>query len=109
MNPPTMTWPDRRLNITTIILAVFILLPACYGFGKKFFELVALVGDEEGTFAILPVVNYLLASLGFAMLFVWAMLHGMFRDVEAPKQEMLANEAILDAEAEEELAAWKGD
>jgi hypothetical protein len=109
MNATTTDRPGRRLNVTTLILAVFILLPACFGFGKKFFELVVLVGDEEGAFAILPVVNYLLASLGFAMLFIWAMLHGMFRDLEAPKRAMLANEAKLDAETEEDLAAWKGD
>jgi hypothetical protein len=100
---------NRRLNVTTLILAVFILIPACYGFGKKFVELVSLVGDEEGSFAVMPVVNYLLASLGFAMLFLWAMLHGMFRDIEAPKQAMLDNEAFLDAETEEACAAWKGD
>jgi hypothetical protein len=109
MNPPSPARQARRLNVTTVILAVFILGPACYGFGKKFVELVSLVGDEEGSFAILPVVNYLLASLGFAMLFVWAMLHGMFRDVEAPKQAMLENEALLDAETADECAAWKGD
>jgi hypothetical protein len=109
MNPFPTPGQARRLNVTTVILGVFILLPACYGFGRKFAELVALVGDEEGTFAVLPVVNYLLASLGFAMLFLWAMLHGMFRDVEAPKQTMLDNEARLDAEAQEEREAWQGD
>jgi hypothetical protein len=109
MNPFPTPRQARRLNVTTVILGVFILVPACYGFVRKFVELVALVGDEEGTFAVLPVVNYLLASLGFAMLFLWAMLHGMFRDVEAPKRTMLDNEARLDAEAQEEREAWKGD
>jgi hypothetical protein len=109
MNPFPTARQARRLNITTVILAVFILVPACYGFGRKFIELLALVGDEEGSFAILPVVNYLLASLGFAMLFVWAMLGGMFRDIEAPKRTMLDNEARLDAEVQEEREAWKGD
>jgi hypothetical protein len=99
----------RRLNITTLILAVFILIPACYGFGRKFLELLALVGDEEGSFAVMPVLNYLLASLGFAMLFLWAMFQGMFHDIEAPKRTMLETEAQLDAEAEEERDTWKGD
>ncbi len=98
-----------RFNWTTLILAVVILLPAAYGFGRKFYELVILTGDEEGAFAIVPIANYLLASLGFAMLFVWAMFQGMFRDIEKPKETMLANEAKLDAEAEEEREAWKGD
>jgi nitrogen fixation-related uncharacterized protein len=97
-----------RFNWTTWILAVFILLPAAYGFGRKFYELVVLIDEEEGAFTIMPIVNYLLASLGFAMLFLWAILHGMFRDIEAPKETMLANEAKLDAEAEEERESWKG-
>jgi hypothetical protein len=99
----------RRLNWTTWILAVFILLPAAYGFGRKFYELVVMINEEEGAFTIMPIVNYLLASLGFAMLFLWAILHGMFRDIEGPKDTMLANEAKLDAEALEEREAWKGD
>ncbi len=104
----TPTAGPRRLNVITIILAVFILLPACYGFFKKFLELVSLVGDEEGSFAVMPVMNYLLASCGFLMLFLWAMCHGMFRDIEQPKVTMMENEARLDAEAEEERDAWKG-
>jgi hypothetical protein len=109
MNPTPTAGQTRRLNTITTILAVFILLPACYGFGRKFYELVSLVGDEEGSFAVMPVANYLLASLGFAMLFLWAMIHGMFRDIEQPKVTMMENEARLDAEAEEERDAWKGD
>ena len=109
MTPPSTAGPARRLNAITIILAVFILLPACYGFGKKFLELLSLVGDEEGSFAVMPVTNYLLASLGFLLLFLWAMCHGMFRDIERPKLTMMDNEARLDAEAEEEREAWKGD
>jgi hypothetical protein len=109
MTPTPTARQARRLNVTTIILAVFILLPACYGFGRKFLELVSLVGDEEGSFAVMPVMNYLLASLGFALLFLWAMCHGMFRDIERPKVTMMENEARLDAEAEEERDAWKGD
>jgi hypothetical protein len=93
----------------TLFLAIFILIPACYGFLRKFFELVALVGDDEGSFAIMPVVNYLLASLGFGMLFLWAMLQGMFKDLEAPKRTMLETEAQLDAETAEERDLWKGD
>lgn len=99
----------RRLNYSTVVLAVFILIPACYGFGRKFLELVALVGDEEGSFAVMPVLNYLLASLGFGMLFLWAMFQGMFHDLEAPKRTMLDTEAQLDAEVEEERNLWKGD
>lgn len=96
----------RRLNGATLLLAVLILVPACYGFAKKFWELLTLVGDEEGDFAIMPVANYLLAGVGFLLLFFWAILHGMFRDIERPKVDMLANERRLDAE-EEALAQHK--
>ena len=43
-------------------------------------------------------MNYLLASAGFFCLLVWAAWNGMFRDIEKPKDEMLANEALLDRE-----------
>jgi nitrogen fixation-related uncharacterized protein len=42
------------------------------------------------------VVNYLLASLGFFCLLMWAALNGMFRDLEQPKYNMLENERELD-------------
>lgn len=106
MRPTVRT--SRRLHGPTLLLAVCILVPAGYGFLRKFYELCILAGNDEGAFTILPIVNYLLASLGFAMLFFWAMLHGMFRDIERPKETMLANEAKLDAEAEDDRDAWKG-
>lgn len=99
----------RRLSWVTLVLAVVILVPALYGFGRKFVEFLLLVGDPEGAFAVVPVVNYLLVFVGFALLFLWAVWHGMFRDIEKPKHTMLANEARLDEEAEEERDAWKGD
>jgi hypothetical protein len=80
-----------------VALAVGLLVPALFGFGNKFREFILLYGgDEEGSFALMPILNYLLASLGFFMLFCWAVLHGMFRNIEMPKQTMLANERRLD-------------
>ena len=46
--------------------------------------------------AISPVVNYLLASVGFFFLFCWAIFNGMFGDIEGPKRAMLENERMLD-------------
>jgi nitrogen fixation-related uncharacterized protein len=84
--------------VVTSILAVVILGFSLYGFGSKFVEFLELArGDEEGAFAITPVVNYLLASLGFICLFMWAVFHGMFSDIERPKHTMLENEEKLDA------------
>jgi hypothetical protein len=42
-------------------------------------------------------MNYLLASLGFFFLLLWAAARGMFRDIERPKYEMLERERLLDS------------
>ena len=82
----------------TIIFGVIILIPSLMGFVVKFGELMALTNDaDDGGFAITPVINYLLASLGFFLLLLWAALNAMFRDLERPKYLMLDNERELDA------------
>ncbi|MFO0909086.1 MAG: hypothetical protein U0794_12185 [Isosphaeraceae bacterium] len=89
----------RRQRWTTIIFALAVLIPSAFGFSRKFTELVALTKvGSDGTFAIVPVVNYLLASLGFFCLFCWAIFNGMFGDVERPKYDMLETERLLDDE-----------
>ena len=87
----------RRAWIVTVIFAIVLLIPSMIGFVMKFIELVAIVrGDSDGAFAITPVVNYLLASLGFLCLLVWATVNGMFHDLEHPKFTMLETERELD-------------
>lgn len=86
--------PGRAI---AIILALAILLPSLWGFGSKFVEFIALYrGESDGTFAISPILNYLLASLGFLFLFGWGTLNGMFRDIEGPKHDLLEHERRLD-------------
>ncbi len=81
----------------TIVLAVLILVPSMYGFVGKFYEFVRIYrGDWEGSFAIAPMLNYLLASGGFLCLFFWATANRMFHDIEEPKHAMLDNEQRLD-------------
>lgn len=97
-----MTTPrnPRTRTLVTLLLAIVILIPSMLGFIDKFVELLALVrGDADGAFAISPVLNYVLASLGFFCLLCWATFHGMFRDIEAPKLAMLETERRLDAQA----------
>jgi hypothetical protein len=90
---------SRGYRLAMTLMALAVLVPSLYGFGTKFFEFIALYrGEPDGAFAIAPILNYLLASSGFLLLFGWAMLNGMFRDIEAPKHAMLENEARLDAE-----------
>lgn len=82
-----------------IVLALVILVPSGLGFCTKFIEFINVFrGPTDSAFAIAPIVNYLLASAGFLLLFGWAAANGMFHDVERPKHTMLDNEAWLDAQ-----------
>jgi hypothetical protein len=83
--------------LVKLLATILVLGPCLYGFGTKFWELINTYRqDSDGAFAIAPIVNYLLASAGFLLMFVWAALNGMFRNIERPKQLMLDNEARLD-------------
>ncbi|NOZ39499.1 MAG: hypothetical protein GXP24_04650 [Planctomycetes bacterium] len=91
-----------------IILAMsIIILGFCaYGFGRKFIELILLLTSDteaaqEGIFAVAPLVNYMLASAGFLCLLGWAAAHGMFTDIERPKQTMLDDDIRLDAQTDD--------
>ena len=77
--------------------AIMILAPSMLGFVAKFLEFInTFRGEADGAFAITPMVNYLLATLGFLSLLFWASMNGMFRDIEAPKETMLQRENDLD-------------
>lgn len=90
---------SRRARVTTLIFAMVILIPSMLGFVAKFIEFMAVFrGQGEGSFAVTPMVNYLLATTGFFCLFGWALIHGMFREIEGPKQRMLETEEWLDAQ-----------
>ena len=90
-------------NLIVQVMSIVILGFCLYGFGSKFIELVRLVvsdseAAQEGVFAVAPLMNYLLASAGFLCLLGWASIHGMFRDIERPKQTMLEVNAQLDSQ-----------
>jgi len=98
----------RPQVITTIVFALVILIPSLLGFANKFREFIMIFrGEVDGVFAITPIMNYLLASLGFFFLFCWAIAHGMFRDLERPKYAMLEDERRLDEEAGEDLPWYR--
>ena len=81
----------------TLFFAVIILVPSMLGFGAKFIEFVnTFRGQSDGAFAITPMVNYMLASLGFLCMLIWATINGMFHDIERPKETMLEREQQLD-------------
>lgn len=108
---PTQPPPFRWRSFLFHLLAVSaFLVPAGVGFTVKYLDLLILFSSgEEGAFAIVPIMNYLLSSLGFFMLFFWAVRHGMFREIEQAKHQMLETERELDAieATEDEVAAWK--
>jgi hypothetical protein len=93
-----MAKQTNRMQVRiTLLLAVLILIPSGYGFAGKFIELIRVYrGESDGAFAVAPMMNYLLASLGFFCLLLWAAAHGMFRDIESPKYDMLTREEALD-------------
>lgn len=86
-----------RAKWITLMFAIVILTPSMMGFVMKFFEFIHTFRDDsQGAFAITPMVNYLLASLGFFCLLLWATMNGMFQDLEKPKHVMLDREIMLD-------------
>lgn len=83
-------------SAVTILLAVMILIPSMFGFVNKFIEFFNVSRESgEGLFAVAPMLNYILASLGFLCMLVWAAANGMFHDIERPKFSMLENEKLL--------------
>lgn len=93
----------RLKNVVLLVMAVAILVPSMLGFVMKFIEFVrTFQGEADGAFAITPMLNYLLASVGFLCMLVWAIANGMFHDLERPKHHMLEVEQDLDRELIEE-------
>lgn len=94
---PPSPHTSRWTLVITLLLSVGILIPSLLGFVNKFIEFYHVVkGEANGAFALTPIINYLLASLGFFCLLLWAVGHGMFHDIEAPKRTMLETERRLD-------------
>ncbi len=104
---PTTADSSRPRQRVVAIMAVVILVPSMLGFANKFRELVhVLQGDASGAFALAPIMNYILASVGFLFMLGWAAKNGMFRDIEAPKKNMLDMEHRLDAQDSHCAAHW---
>ncbi len=90
----------RSTLVITFILAIAILIPSLWGFTTKFLEFIELFNsDSEGVYTLTPIINYLMASLGFFCMLCWATSNGMFRNIEKPKITMLETEELLDQES----------
>lgn len=87
----------HRTHWLTWLFAAIVLIPTILGFANKFLDLVLVVqGDEDGAFAVTPIVNYLFATAGFLCLLAWTALHGAFQDLDGPSRTMFENEQRLD-------------
>lgn len=89
---------SRGETIFLWCFCIAVLVLGTYGFIEKFIQFVCSVGEDEGGrgFALIPLTNDLIATLGFLCLLIWAIAQGMFRDIEKPKYDMLTQEAKLD-------------
>lgn len=88
---------SRGKRIAVIIIAISILLPASVGFIEKLtLFIMAVKKDKIAGFTIIPVTNYFIVTAGMLCLLVWAACHGMFRNIEQPKYDMLEREEQLD-------------
>ena len=97
----------RFKRIMLVGSAVGILVPCAFGFIDKFVQFVRVAGtDTDGSFALIPMANYVLVALGFLCLLMWAITNGMFRDIEAPKYNMLEREERLNRQ---EGYSWSHD
>ncbi|MEZ6073706.1 MAG: hypothetical protein R3C10_26365 [Pirellulales bacterium] len=89
------------VSFAVIILAVVAMGMCAYGLYMKISELYFVMrsnlveGNGDGAFAFTPLVNYMLASMGFLFMLVWAACRGMFHDIEGPKRTLLENEEML--------------
>ncbi len=89
---------SRTKRIVIGCIAVAILGPASYGFIEKLYLFIlAVKKDQLAGFTIVPIANYLIVTAGMVCLLLWATRHGMFRNIEKPKYDMLEREAELDA------------
>ena len=88
---------SRGKRIALLIIAAVILIPGAYGFTEKLIQFFRTLGTDRGAdFTLVPISNYLFVAAGMACMLVWAILHGMFRDIEAPKFDMLEQEEALE-------------
>ncbi|MCC7476419.1 MAG: hypothetical protein IT425_13575 [Pirellulales bacterium] len=107
--PQQLPRRDSRVALATAITFIPIVILAGASFGFKFYELVTVALKEpDGVFAVTPIINYLLAGIGFLFMMGWAAKNGMFHDIEQPKRDMLAIEDRLNARSEP-FAPWSNE
>ena len=106
--PPRESIIAARLrNRITLVLALVILAFSAYGFIGKLIEFFHVLGGDDATlFVVTPILNYLLASVGFLLMLGWAVANGMFHDIERPKHRLLDDEELLDRDEPHQPESW---
>lgn len=90
----------HRTHWAVWLFAALVLIPTILGFANKFLDLILVAqGDEEGAFAVTPIVNYLFATAGFLCLLIWTATQGAFQDLDQPSRTMFENEQKFDGQA----------
>jgi len=94
--------PSRRAKerVPLWLLATFVVVVAAAGFGFvfKMVEFARSIHDTpDVSFALMPIVTYLVVAGGFFFLLAWSFFSGHYKDIEGPKHFLLANERELDA------------
>ena len=97
-SPPRQQSFWNAKMITLVVMALVILGFSMWGFSLKLHELVNIFREQQGGFAVAPILNYLLASLGFFCILMWCVCNGVFSDLEGPKYFMLERERELDSQ-----------
>lgn len=78
------SWWTRERSV--IAIGIIVLTLAGLGFFVKFTEFVKSVfSNDLLNWAIVPVSTYLIVGVGFLSLFVWTVMKGDYKDIEAPK------------------------
>jgi len=92
--------PSPRVPLWTWLVGAAVLIPSMLGFANKFLDLMIIAqGDEEGAFALTPMINYLLATAGFFCMLMYAVAQGAFHDLNGPSRAMFENELELERQS----------
>lgn len=96
--PPPQLRAKERVPLWLTAVFVIVVVAAAFGFVFKMVEFARTLRDSpDVSFALMPIVTYLVVAGGFFFLLAWSFFSGHYKDVEAPKHFLLSNERELDA------------
>jgi nitrogen fixation-related uncharacterized protein len=97
-DPTAPRRPNERVPLWLMGVFVVVIVAAACGFVFKMYEFSKSLHDSpDVSFALMPIVTYLVVAGGFFFLLAWSFFSGHYKDIEGPKHFLLANERALDA------------